>query len=392
MSTLPAAEPSALDLPTHMVHVATRITDQVFSFIGPATAALVEQGVTQTVVFLDDPATHSAIESFDHRVRLHRVSCEGTGLQRLVRLRKAVRGITSPGSAVSTVHLHGVLSLIASAGVTSRGSDAAQVFFSPHSSRLLGRFKPVGDSLLWLAAMVNGRRTHPTIANLRLDARSLPAPRSDAVTLIESPISARFGNVPRWEAPRPLIVGGAQSLAGDGTADMFARFAVLLADSDAAPEFVWAGEAGAEQRRRLSAANVRQVAYHDENTRAEVLSRAWIYVAPAGSRGVPLGLLEAMSCGVACVAAETPEHRDVLTHLRNGLIYRSDDDALALIAQLIDQPISRHTLGRNARREALRRFDPHRFNQRLLHAYGRAGDSVNTAPSQPLQPASAAGH
>jgi glycosyltransferase involved in cell wall biosynthesis len=370
-----------------VVHVATRITDEVFSFIGPATASLVEQGVQQRVIFLDDPHTHAAIERFDHRVALQRVSWAGNWVQRLHRLRRALRELIAARTDAVTIHLHGVLPLMAATGLTSGCADRVRVFFSPHSSRLLGRMKPVGDALLWLAAVADGRRNQPTIANVRMDMRSLPAPRVAAATVVESPISHRFSDAPRCEAPRPLIVGGGQSVVSDGTVDMFARFAVLLSDADSRPEFVWAGETNADQRQRLAAAQVRQVAHYDENTRAEVLSRAWIYLAPAGGRGVPLGLIEAMSCGVACIAAETPFHRDVLTHMRNGLIYRSESEALGMLAQLIDQPEARHALGRNARREAVRRFDPTRFSQQLLHAYGRA-DSPQVDTTSAWRPAS----
>jgi len=74
--------------------------------------------------------------------------------------------------------------------------------------------------------------------------------------------------------------------------------------------------------------------------------------------GCPVSLLEAMSCGKACVATDIPGSRDLIENGNSGLLVPAEDsDALAAsLQQLAASPDLRHRLGQAARQRVLDHF------------------------------------
>lgn len=74
--------------------------------------------------------------------------------------------------------------------------------------------------------------------------------------------------------------------------------------------------------------------------------------------GCPVALLEAMSCGRACVATDIPGSRDLIEHERSGIIVPPEDvGALtAALERLITSAELRHNLGCAARQRVLEHF------------------------------------
>lgn len=360
-----------------MVHVATRVTDEVFSFLGPATSSMVSRGWAQVVIAFDEPGTRARLGGLASIAELRLVPTDGDPLSAWLRLRAAVKAVLKERSDVAGLHLHGfVPSLLGMSVVRSLQSDAP-VFFSPHSSNLLGPLRFVGRlSMALIGALSRDKRPRP-IVSLESDFHRLDAMTDSQISLVESPVSSRFFKLVRAESARPTIVAGSHVGESEEALAMFLRFAVLLRDSKVAPEFVWLGRGSQEQHKQMKAANVRMVDPDDESSRLRVLSTAWVYVAPSGGRGVPVGLAEALAGGLPCVAADTMFHRDVVAHLRTGLLYRTPAEALDMIASLLDSTTLRSKLGRAAREEAYRRFDDARFGDRLELVYRQASAAAN---------------
>ncbi len=352
-----------------MIHVATRVTDEVFSFLGPATASMIDKGLPQLLIAFDEPGTRTRLRRVASSVEVHLVPIGGGPVMAWLRLRSTVKAVLRERPDVAALHLHGFIpSVLGLSAVRALSSDVP-VFFSPHSSRVLGPLRFASRLMMALVgALGMGERPRP-IASLSTDFDRLEGLTDSEIRLVESPVSSRFFEMARAESARPTIVAGGQVRSGDDALDMFLRFAVLLRDTEAAPEFVWLGHVSAQQRVRLKAANVRMVDPDDEPGRLRLLSTAWVYLAPAGGRGVPVGLAEAMAAGLACIAADTLFHRDVVAHLRTGMLYHSASEALDVIAQMLDSSELRSSLGGAAREEARRRFDDAKFSQRLEQAY-----------------------
>lgn len=368
-------------MPGHdvMIHLASRVTDEVMSFLGPATEAMLAQGFRQVVIALDDPATHVQLSRFHPQVELTRVAAPRGGaaafLQLLAAMRKALAALPPPRA----IHLHGVLPCLVGAWALRPYGPTVPVYFSPHASKLLGPMQLPGRILVGLARRLGGGRWRSAIASGEADVTRLEKLSPERVELVESPVDRRLFHLPRTESVRPVIVAGGWVSRGTEALDMFTRFAVLLGDGDNAAEFVWLGEVGGEEAVKLKTAKVRTVTADDADARAGLLAQAWIYLAPAGGRGVPVGLAEAMAAGVPCLAADTPFNAGVIRDQVDGLIYRGEEEALRVIARLLDEREMRERLGSAARASAARRFHDTDFRRRLVQAYRQPEESGVTA-------------
>jgi glycosyltransferase involved in cell wall biosynthesis len=130
--------------------------------------------------------------------------------------------------------------------------------------------------------------------------------------------------------------------------------------------------AGAPLDQEYAAALQKQAAQLELNQRVHflggvkevpaLLAESDIFVLPTWAKwrmeGCPVALLEAMSCGRACIATNIPGSRDLIEHGRSGLIVPPEDsEALAgAIRQLVASPELRQQLGRAARQRVLDHF------------------------------------
>jgi glycosyltransferase involved in cell wall biosynthesis len=92
------------------------------------------------------------------------------------------------------------------------------------------------------------------------------------------------------------------------------------------------------------------------------LAEVDVFVLPTwgkwGMEGCPVALLEAMSCGCACIATDIAGSHDLLEHNRSGLVVPPENVAAlaAAIQQLAASPELRPQLGRAARQRVLDHF------------------------------------
>jgi glycosyltransferase involved in cell wall biosynthesis len=84
-----------------------------------------------------------------------------------------------------------------------------------------------------------------------------------------------------------------------------------------------------------------------------------IFVLPSLREGLPLALLEAMSCGVPVVASHVGGVPQLVSHGTNGFLFESQrqEDLAAAVARLAEDGALRRTLGENGRRTVEARFD-----------------------------------
>lgn len=88
------------------------------------------------------------------------------------------------------------------------------------------------------------------------------------------------------------------------------------------------------------------------------LRRATVFVLASSIEGHPKALLEAMSCGCACIGADVEGIRDVLQHEKTGLLVPPHPAALRdALKRLLDDPGLRGRLGANARQFAVEHYD-----------------------------------
>jgi glycosyltransferase involved in cell wall biosynthesis len=93
-----------------------------------------------------------------------------------------------------------------------------------------------------------------------------------------------------------------------------------------------------------------------------LLAESEIFALPTWAKwrmeGCPVALLEAMSCGRACVATDVPGSRDLLENGHSGLIVPPEDPGAlaAALTRLVGSPELRQQMGRAARQRVLDHF------------------------------------
>jgi len=91
----------------------------------------------------------------------------------------------------------------------------------------------------------------------------------------------------------------------------------------------------------------------------ERFARADIFVLPSLAEGIPVVLMEAMSCGVPCVSTPVNGIPELVVHDQTGLLATPGDvvSLAARLRELIEQPALRHRLALAARDKVCRDFD-----------------------------------
>jgi len=89
----------------------------------------------------------------------------------------------------------------------------------------------------------------------------------------------------------------------------------------------------------------------------EKLRQSSIFVLVSPHEGHPKSLIEAMSCGIAVLGADSPGIREEIDHSETGWLCGMDVESIrAGIRQLLDAPVLRAKLGENARRYILENY------------------------------------
>jgi len=113
-----------------------------------------------------------------------------------------------------------------------------------------------------------------------------------------------------------------------------------------------------------------------------LMNRSRIFVLPSHYEGHPKTLIEAMSCGMPVIGADSPGIREIIHHGVNGLLCGTDSKSIRRsLQELLDNPGLADSLGKNARQYVLEHFSLDRvfemeyqlykevLNERESHAY-----------------------
>lgn len=342
-----------------VIHWAGHVTDEVFSFLGPASAVLAQAGAKQTIVMIDEPRYRHLLPRFDTSVSIVLTPPEPDLYGRWTRARQSfVNALRN--TPPSAVHLHGFIPYLLGASAIGKYARSARLYYSPHGSKSLSISSRAGVLLRRASRRIVGYGGAHDIANVSTDARALHAATGQPVTLVEGVIPQAFLDVERNESRRPLVVTG-NRIPDLPSARLFAQLSVLLSEESLGISFNWIGGSDRLSESCLTAANVGIFDIVEDAERAQRLAAAWIFAAPSGKSGFPLFLAEAMAVGLPCVAIDTEYHRDLIEHGVTGYLCRNDEEMVERIAELVDSASLRARVGEAARRDASARFSPRRI-------------------------------
>jgi len=101
-----------------------------------------------------------------------------------------------------------------------------------------------------------------------------------------------------------------------------------------------------------------------------LMNRSRIFVLPSHYEGHPKALIEAMSCGMPVIGANSPGIRGVISHGVNGLLCGTDSESIsASIERLLSDAGLCDSLGRNARQYVIDNFSLDRVFEIEYHLY-----------------------
>jgi len=116
----------------------------------------------------------------------------------------------------------------------------------------------------------------------------------------------------------------------------------------------------------------------------QLLQQAWGFVLPSRWEGMPNALLEAMSCGLPCVATRVSGCEDVVEDGVSGLLVETEQPAemARALRRIIEDPELAQCLGQEARKAILRDYQLSKVVDRAVACYryilNGGGDTINT--------------
>jgi len=246
-------------------------------------------------------------------------------------------------------------------------------FLQKRYSRVIAVSSEVADEALELGA---GREKVVVVENAVDTDRFRPLEDSDREVLRERLLKTYFGSGVPEKAVVIATVGGLKRVKNFS---LFIEIASKLLsikeviDSGVELRFliVGEGELRCELEKIISdnglSGNVVLTGFIDRME--EMYPLFDILVITSSSEGLPLTLLEAMSCGVACVASSVGGIDDVLAGC--GLLVPAGEreDFVSAIHSLILDPAKRMEIGRKARVRVLERFNEDFWRDKIFSVY-----------------------
>ena len=106
-----------------------------------------------------------------------------------------------------------------------------------------------------------------------------------------------------------------------------------------------------KKRIKNNIANIKLLGKFDHEEMPNIYNLADIFILPSYTEGSPAALLEAMSCGLACIATEVGECKKIIVNNQNGILIPPADPNLLskAIKSLINDKELLKKLSKNGR-------------------------------------------
>jgi glycosyltransferase involved in cell wall biosynthesis len=183
----------------------------------------------------------------------------------------------------------------------------------------------------------------------------------------------------RQLSPFPTVVFLGRLSEVKGINELLKAFKVVL-EKHPTSKLILCGDGGYAEVRNLAEslgilANVAFPGWVSGSAKDQIMSSAWVFTLPSHFEGLPMGLLEAMSYGIASVASRVGGIPDLVEDGRDGvLIPVCDIGALSdSILRLIESNALRVRLGSAARDKVIAKYSSAAIENQLVGIYRKIG-------------------
>jgi len=161
-----------------------------------------------------------------------------------------------------------------------------------------------------------------------------------------------------------------------------AEIARKCRDSGLNYRFVWVGNGDDKLVSLLVDAGVEVTGWLDKSQVSDLLASSDIYISTAQWEGLPVAVIEAMSCGLLVMATRCAGNVDAIDHGRTGLLFGDASDALALLQEIAGNRLQYSSICEAGMKEAGNRFSIKQFSKRLIDAYSLSAATSKDAKNQ----------
>jgi glycosyltransferase involved in cell wall biosynthesis len=113
---------------------------------------------------------------------------------------------------------------------------------------------------------------------------------------------------------------------------LFNDIAAAFANTNT-PKFIWAGDG--VLREKLASPNIHITGWLPSEKLQPILNTSLVYLSTSGWEGLPYGALEAMKSSCALLLTDVPGNRDLVVEGVNGFLFRTAEEASAILKKLL---------------------------------------------------------
>jgi glycosyltransferase involved in cell wall biosynthesis len=138
--------------------------------------------------------------------------------------------------------------------------------------------------------------------------------------------------------------------------------------------FCWVGDG--PLRDSLCSGNIKVSGWQDRKTVDDYLSRALVYFSTSAWEGLPYGVLEAMNAACALLLRNVPGNRELVIPGENGCLFDTEEEAAALLAEMLKNRQKTLDMGARSRLLAESRYSAVLMGEKYRNLYNTviAGD------------------
>ena len=106
------------------------------------------------------------------------------------------------------------------------------------------------------------------------------------------------------------------------------------------------------------------------NKLPELINKHEIFILVSNMEGNPKVLLEAMSCGIACIGSDIPGINQIINHKRNGYLCGLDSKSIAESIKIVGENDElMKNMGKNARNDIIQQYDIKKILEQEIDIY-----------------------